>query len=452
MTDTAVNDRALNDRALNDRGLTAVSPLVDVSDSEGPKARAESSGRHRYTGPELSALLNQVRRELGAEASIVEANRVRSGGIAGFFAKESFEVVAAPANAEQPSPSPPPVPPVAAKATRNDRPPSSAVPASPVTTAPVPVPSSPPPPPPPKSGAAPAGVRRRTQAPSDISVALLERAEAISALERVSIGPDLEDPDGRRASESGRFREVLEAELVAGSSSLPAPPEPLQQRSDSTIVDVEPPTVIAIPGAPAARPEVEREPIVVPDGPAARSDVGALSADVVWEEQLTVAEPPAPLTDRTRTSKTLAPATRAASGRGSLMMIIGSASAATDVARGLIAGSHTDYAELVVVASEPDAIDLPTDRVGRHYEAVTRHLFDWTVRGASGIVVVDVALGRRLRAEVECLRNIGADSIVVVDDRRAPAIETLRQLDGIAPIEGTIVVSAPGATDPVTDG
>ncbi len=50
--------------------------------------------QHRYTGPELSALLDQVRRELGAEATIHAANKIRTGGVAGFFTSEAFEVVA----------------------------------------------------------------------------------------------------------------------------------------------------------------------------------------------------------------------------------------------------------------------------------------------------------------------------------------------------------------------
>ena len=35
---------------------------------------------HRFTGRELTSLLEQVREELGAEATIVEANKVRTGG------------------------------------------------------------------------------------------------------------------------------------------------------------------------------------------------------------------------------------------------------------------------------------------------------------------------------------------------------------------------------------
>ncbi len=52
--------------------------------------------QQRYTGPELSALLREVRSELGDQATIHEANRIRTGGIAGFFRKEGFEVLASP--------------------------------------------------------------------------------------------------------------------------------------------------------------------------------------------------------------------------------------------------------------------------------------------------------------------------------------------------------------------
>ncbi|MEZ5227407.1 MAG: hypothetical protein R2710_12240 [Acidimicrobiales bacterium] len=52
--------------------------------------------QQRYTGPELSALLREVRAELGDQATIHEANRIRTGGIGGFFRKEGFEVLASP--------------------------------------------------------------------------------------------------------------------------------------------------------------------------------------------------------------------------------------------------------------------------------------------------------------------------------------------------------------------
>ncbi|GIG30643.1 hypothetical protein [Cellulomonas marina] len=43
-------------------------------------------------GPDVADLIAQVRAEFGPDARIVRAERVRTGGFAGFFAKESFEI------------------------------------------------------------------------------------------------------------------------------------------------------------------------------------------------------------------------------------------------------------------------------------------------------------------------------------------------------------------------
>lgn len=43
-------------------------------------------------GPDLAELVAQVREQFGTRARIVRAERVRTGGFAGFFAKESFEM------------------------------------------------------------------------------------------------------------------------------------------------------------------------------------------------------------------------------------------------------------------------------------------------------------------------------------------------------------------------
>ncbi len=47
----------------------------------------------RFEGGELEELLERVRNEVGPEARIVAANRIRQGGLAGFFAREGYEVV-----------------------------------------------------------------------------------------------------------------------------------------------------------------------------------------------------------------------------------------------------------------------------------------------------------------------------------------------------------------------
>lgn len=60
--------------------------------------------QHRYTGSDLEQVLARVRRELGERARIVEANKVRSGGVGGFFARERFEVLAEPPRTEAGAP------------------------------------------------------------------------------------------------------------------------------------------------------------------------------------------------------------------------------------------------------------------------------------------------------------------------------------------------------------
>src|SRR5215213_361652 len=43
-------------------------------------------------GDDVAALMERVRTELGPDAVVVRAERVRSGGVAGFFAKERYEL------------------------------------------------------------------------------------------------------------------------------------------------------------------------------------------------------------------------------------------------------------------------------------------------------------------------------------------------------------------------
>ncbi len=47
----------------------------------------------RFSGPDLSELLDHVATEFGPAVAISAVNRVRSGGVAGFFCREEFEVI-----------------------------------------------------------------------------------------------------------------------------------------------------------------------------------------------------------------------------------------------------------------------------------------------------------------------------------------------------------------------
>ncbi len=55
------------------------------------------SNQLRFEGNDLEQLLARVRAEAGDHARIIAANRVRKGGVGGFFARELFEVIIEPA-------------------------------------------------------------------------------------------------------------------------------------------------------------------------------------------------------------------------------------------------------------------------------------------------------------------------------------------------------------------
>ena len=61
-------------------------------------------------GPDLESLLARVKSELGLGARIVRAEKVRTGGIAGFFAKQRFEVTVEVADEAAAAPAPTPAP------------------------------------------------------------------------------------------------------------------------------------------------------------------------------------------------------------------------------------------------------------------------------------------------------------------------------------------------------
>ena len=69
----------------------------------GPRQRESNDGQpryHRYVGAELAAVLAEVQRIHGSRAAIVSVDRQREGGVAGFFARETFEVLVDASDAE----------------------------------------------------------------------------------------------------------------------------------------------------------------------------------------------------------------------------------------------------------------------------------------------------------------------------------------------------------------
>ncbi len=183
------------------------------------------SPQHRFSGPELGALLERVRQELGAEAQIHEANKVRSGGVAGFFASESFEVIASadgqtPANGRASAETPPP--PAATVRTASGRPAPDRI----ASGRPAPDRSA--------SGRSAPRVRRAPAArpepredapqiietaarsnhrPAGVAAGLLDRAEEVSVTERITGHPGRPEPVDLRIPPAPRFDQVLATEV-----------------------------------------------------------------------------------------------------------------------------------------------------------------------------------------------------------------------------------------------
>lgn len=106
------------------------------------KQKSTKTETQRFSGPELSELLDQVAREHGANAAISAVNKIRSGGVAGFFCREEFEVVVKPkTNASGRARKKTAKPSVAGAETRQ-QPRSDIAPSTPSTPAPAAVPAA----------------------------------------------------------------------------------------------------------------------------------------------------------------------------------------------------------------------------------------------------------------------------------------------------------------------
>jgi hypothetical protein len=64
------------------------------------------ASQQQFEGPVLEDLLQRVRSEVGPGARIVAANRVRKGGVGGFFSRQAFEVLVETADAPSTAPHP----------------------------------------------------------------------------------------------------------------------------------------------------------------------------------------------------------------------------------------------------------------------------------------------------------------------------------------------------------
>jgi len=260
----------------------------------------------RLAGDSLEGLLEQVRREHGDRARIVEANKCRTGGIAGFFARESFEVVIELDDGPDPEP----------------------------------------------AGAA-AAVPAPNGAPTHAPTSVIELAEAVNEMERASAvagpPPAAAEPAAPVSTETEAFASLLarlarDVDPVEAERLLAAEPVPTATTRAAVPVAAAPSAAAAA----AAAPPVPALP-VVPE--LARLGLPAELCGPAGERDLRLV-----LADRLRTLPPAPPIPHAA---GSVLAVVGDADRALALAQDLARELGLEAGDVLLATPEPESRRVP---------------------------------------------------------------------------------------------
>jgi hypothetical protein len=318
--------------------------------------------RSRYEGPDLEALLEQVRTELGSGTKIVSANKIRSGGIAGFFARERYEVIV-----------------------EHD--------GTALITAP------------------PAADEPESVRPRDLAPSLLDLVDQVSAQERAAAP--------RISTESEPFAAVMDR--MARNAGMPAPPAAAAQDADDVddadIEDAEvaeAPAPVAAPAvAPAPRPAAPAPtpadtlpaPIAAaPQVPAAATNPVTLPTGPGHSGALVKLGLPAAYVPAVPSPAALEAALRSSLGRlpsapplpkttGSVVAVVGERQAAMKIARDLAAEAGLDPDGVTIATRKRLPARTPIHLTITDTEDAAEKRRSWRRRDRPSVVVVDAELG-----------------------------------------------------------
>jgi hypothetical protein len=322
------------------------------------------ASQRQFEGPVLEELLERVRAEVGPDARIVAANRIRKGGVGGFFAKQAFEVVVEP--------------PASASGRGEGFAAKPQSPAPTTTTAPIaqPLRFTPPATPMPMRVApttASAVARAEGRAPASI----LELADAVSDDERNDVIDLVEERSV--STESHDFAQVLDR----FSRAIDATPEELNAEpdagSDIDLRDRDPhaatsPEQLAA-AAPTADPEDDDDLVITPrvePAPRVQRPAAAPAAEVIdrYETRLSRLGLPARLIPRGAASRELKgalvesltrlpPAPSVPTGLGVVIAIVGESSTPVALARDLATDLGLDPDDVVLATRDPLGHGIP---------------------------------------------------------------------------------------------
>lgn len=310
-------------------------------------------------GPDIETLLARVQEEHGEAARIVHAEKVRSGGLGGFFSKERYEVsVELPDGAAPAGPSGPSVTDVA-------------MPALTFTDVAV--------------------------SDDDLPPAALLLADAVD-----------DDAPSTMSTERSAFADVL-GSIRAGLGDRPA--------------ELAPAATSFVPAVPAPLTTPAR--VVTPPAP-----LPTPAAAVV----------PAPR--RTPTQQVPRPPRTA----GAVLVLVGEARVAYDVATELAATMRIDPAQ-VLVASPAPVVKLPASRRIADPVAARVRAGKLLTAGSASIVVVDLPIGADPEWSRQVVDALGATAVWAMVDATRKIADLNRWSKGLSRIDALVVHNAAASED-----
>jgi hypothetical protein len=356
-------------------------------------------------GPDLESLLNRVKTELGAGARIVRAEKVRTGGVGGFFAKQRFEISVEVEGSGATLPGHPVAP-----APLLDLPGLHApvTPASPASRPGLRTPSAP---------TVPAPLLDRPSAP----VSLLDLADQVSASERTASRSSSSPTAPAVSTETSSFAGMLaKLGVASGQPEVPAhgPPDVREQRPARPSAASGQPEVPAHgpPDVPEQRPAVPRQRVA--SEPTTALSLRPLSELAVrtgraWPATVALPSPQSGQLARLGLPEHLRPAPeegalypalvqslrrlpkvpRTTNRAGAVLAVVGPLPLALDVAREIARDLGLPVATAVVLASSRRGrSELPAKQVVRTPEIAAERRELWRRRRNLTIVAVDAPL------------------------------------------------------------
>jgi hypothetical protein len=389
-------------------------------------------------------LLERVRAEVGPHARIVAANRVRKGGVGGFFAKQAFEVVVEPAASmgndtapvdESQDPAPP------APAARPIRFNTHAAPG--------------------RIAPATAVARAEGRAPASI----LELADAVSDDERNDVIDLVEERSV--STESTDFAQVLDR----FSRAIDATPEELAESEAGSDIDLresttsahEPMAIAPAPVGPESDDEDDDLVITASARPVPRPQrqVATPAAEVIdrYETRLSRLGLPARLIPRgvaphelkgalVESLTRLPPAPSVPAGLGVVIAIVGDGSAPVSLARDLASELGLDPDDVVLAIREPLGHGIPAWLQVNDAATAAERRRSWGRRNRPTIVACSLPpQSRGLRWAREILDDLEPTVIWTIVDAGAKREDISFRVDALG---GVDVLALEGLDDTVS--